>query len=107
INRCGSIGEVHGMRRHVFDETELERWAERRGVLMKSIEDGALGLASAYRALDAQLPAVLPHPGKELRGRFVELLARIQPFDMVIDEQTVDGHEARISAPRWREAGAR
>ncbi|HRP08466.1 MAG TPA: DEAD/DEAH box helicase, partial [Gemmatimonadales bacterium] len=97
VNRCGSIGEVHGLRRHVFDEAELERWAERRGVLMKAIEDGALGMASVYRALDAELPSVLAHPGKELRARFVELVAKIQPFDLVIDEQTVDGQEARIS----------
>lgn len=97
INKCGRLGEVHGLVRHVFDEAELEQWAERRGVLMKSIEDGALGMASVFRALDEKLPATLPHADKELRSRFVDLVARIQPFDLVIDERTADGLDARVS----------
>jgi hypothetical protein len=88
---------VHGLVRHVFDDEELERWADRRGVLMKSIEDGALGMASVFRALDQQLPATLPHADKALRSRFVDLVARIQPFDLVIDERTADGLNARVS----------
>src|SRR5690606_3208621 len=97
INNCGRLGELHGLPRHIFDEEELTRWAESRGVLMKSIEDGALGLASVYRALDIDLPAKLPMADKARRAAFVDLLARIQPFDMVLDEQTVDGHNARVS----------
>lgn len=97
INRCGRLGELHGMPRHIFEEEELERWAESRGVLMKSIEDGALGMASVYRALDLPLPARLPHADKALRAAFIDLVARIQPFDLVIDERTVDGHDARVS----------
>lgn len=97
VNRCGRLGEVHGLPRHVFDETALAEWAERRGVLVKAIEDGALGMASAYRALDATLPSTLPHADKGRRAAFIDLLARIQPFDFVLDERTTDGQEARIS----------
>ncbi len=97
VNECGRLGEVHGLVRHVFEEDELARWAERRGVLMKAIEDGALGMASVYRALDAELPARLPWASKQLRTDFVDLLARIQPFDLVIDDQTADGEPARVS----------
>ncbi len=97
VNSCGRIGEVHGLPRHVFDEVQLAAWADRRGVLMKAIEDGALGMASAYRALDLQLPDVLPHADHNLRARFIELVARIEPFDLVLDEQTADGQSVRIS----------
>ena len=37
-------------------EEEIAEWAERRGVLVKSIEDAALGTASVYRALEQALP---------------------------------------------------
>ena len=97
INSCGRLGVVHGMPRHVFDEVQLAEWAKRRGVLMKAIEDGALGMASAYRALDAVLPDVLPFADHKLRARFIDLIARIEPFDLVLDEQTADGQSVRIS----------
>lgn len=97
VNACGRIGEVHGLRRHVFDETQLAEWASRRGVLVKAVEDGALGLAAAYRALDTQLPDVLPHTDDKRRAGFVDLVARIQPFDLVLDEQTADGQAVRIA----------
>ncbi len=97
VNRCGRLGEVHGLPRHVFEESALAEWAERRGVLVKAIEDGALGLAAAYRALDAILPSTLPHADKTRRAAFIDLLARIQPFDFVLDERTADGQDARIS----------
>lgn len=97
INRCGRLGEVHGLPRHVFDEEALAEWAERRGVLMKAIEDGALGMAAAYRALDETLPSTLPFADRDRRAKFIDLVARIQPFDLVLDEHTADGQEARIS----------
>ena len=71
--------------------------AEKRGVLVKSVEDTALGVAAVYRALELPLPKTMPYASKELRNRFVELVARVMPFDLVIDEHTVDGTEARIS----------
>ena len=97
VNRYGRIADIHGLQRHIFDEDGLAEWAERRGVLMKAIEDGALGMAAAYRALDVALPLTLPHATRELRQRFIDLLAQFQPFDLVIDERTIDGQDARIS----------
>ncbi|HEY4320025.1 MAG TPA: DEAD/DEAH box helicase [Gemmatimonadales bacterium] len=97
INSFSTIGEVNGLRRHLFDEVALSEWSERRGVLVKAIEDGALGMAAAYRALDADLPASVPVADTERQRRFIDLLARIQPFDVVIDEHTSDGQPVRIS----------
>ena len=97
VNQCGNIGEVYGLPRHVFVEEELAAWAERRGVLVKAIEDTALGTASVYRALEQELPRTLPYASKDVRRKWIELLARVMPFDLVIDERTADGQEARIS----------
>ena len=97
VNRFGALGEVYGLPRHRFDEAGLDEWATARGVLVKAIEDIALGTASVYRALELPLPAKLPYAGGELRDGWLELLARIMPFDLVIDEHTADGQEARVS----------
>ncbi len=96
VNRHGYLGEVYALPRHLFDEG-LEEWGERRGVLIKAIEDIALGTASVYRALEQPLPRELPSASRSLQQRFAELLARVMPFDLVIDEQTADGQEARVS----------
>jgi hypothetical protein len=74
----------------------MEEWAERRGVLIKAIEDVALGTASVFRALELELPDKLPDLGRELQQEFIDLVARIMPFDLVIDEHTADGQEARV-----------
>src|SRR5213078_352882 len=50
VRNFGYLGEVHGLPRHLFRE-EMEAWAEERGVLVKAIEDVALGTASVYRTL--------------------------------------------------------
>jgi ATP-dependent helicase HrpA len=97
VNQQGYLGQVYGLPRHVFDEAGLAEWADRRGVLVKAIEDTALGVASVYRSLELPLPKQLPYASKELRRLWAELVARIMPFDLVIDERTVDGHEARVS----------
>ena len=97
VNQVGNLGEVYGLPRHTFNEEELAEWAERRGVLVKAIEDTALGMASVYRAIEQPLPKTLPWAGKAIRNAWIELLARIMPLDLVIDEQTADGQEARIS----------
>ena len=97
VNQHGRLGEVYGLPRHLFDDDGLEAWAERRGVLVKAVEDAALGTASVYRSLELALPARLPFASRELRQRWAELLARIMPFDLVIDERTADGQEARVS----------
>lgn len=96
VNQHGALGRIYGLPRHVFED-ELAEWAERRGVLIKAIEDTALGVASVYRSLDIDLPASLPHATKEVHRSFRELVARIMPFDLVIDEHTADGQEARVS----------
>ncbi len=96
VNQHGSLGEVYGLPRHVF-EASLEEWAGRRGVLVKAIEDIAMGTASVYRSLELALPRTLPYAGRELRAAFAELLARWMPFDLVMDERTADGQEARVA----------
>jgi ATP-dependent helicase HrpA len=96
VNQHGYLGEVYGLPRHLFEEG-LEVWAERRGVLVKAIEDTALGVASVYRSLELPLPRQLPYATKEVRQRWADLIARFMPFDLVIDEHTADGQEARVS----------
>ena len=97
VNQHGSLGEVYGLPRHVFEEEGLAAWAERRGVLVKAIEDAAMGTASVYRSLELPLPRTLPYASRDLRQQFGELLARVMPFDLVIDEQTADGLEVRVA----------
>ncbi len=96
FSHCGYIGEVYGLPRHLFDES-IEKWAERRGVLVKSIEDAALATASIYRALGMELPSKMVNARDHIYRKFTELLAQFMPFDLVIDEQTADGTEARVS----------
>ena len=94
---AGRMGSVYGLPRHVFDEQRIERWAERRGALVKAIEDAALGMASIYRAVGLPLPDRMPKAGEEVLGNFRMLLAQYLPFTLVIDEQTASGDEARVS----------
>src|SRR5439155_1386634 len=75
----------------------IDEWAEGRGVLVKAIEDVALGTASVYRQLELPLPERLAHAGHQTLAAFADLVARIMPFDLVIDEGTADGREARVS----------
>jgi hypothetical protein len=96
VNQHGYLGEVYGLPRHLFEDG-LAEWAERRGVLVKAIEDAALGVASVYRSLELPLPKQLPYASKEIRKAWTDLLARFMPFDLVIDEHTADGQEARVS----------
>ncbi|HMG69778.1 MAG TPA: DEAD/DEAH box helicase [Gemmatimonadaceae bacterium] len=93
---CGYIGEVYGLPRHLFDES-IEGWAEQRGVLVKAIEDAALAAASIYRALGMELPTKMVNARDHIYRKFAELLAQYMPFDLVINEQTADGTEARVS----------
>ena len=96
FSRCGYMGEVYGLPRHLFTEA-IEEWAERRGVLVKAIEDTALGMASVFRGLGMQLPSSMPFARDNTLRKFAELLARYMPLDLVIDEETADGGEARVS----------
>ena len=92
----GYVGEVYGLPRHLFHD-EIEEWAEARGALVKSVEDAALGMASIYRAMGMPLPDEMRYVDDAVQRKFADLLARIMPFDLVMDEQTVDGQEARVS----------
>ncbi len=94
---AGYVGEVYGLPRHLFEEEAMHEWAERRGVLVKSIEDAALGMASVYRGLNMAIPAEMPMAHEGTRRQFADLLARYMPFDLVIDEVTSYGEEARVS----------
>ncbi len=93
----GYIGEVFGLPRHMFDAERIAHWAEQRGVLVKSLEDAALAMASVYRSVGLALPTTMPLAGAAVHRQFADLLARYMPFDLVIEEQTADGHEARVS----------
>ncbi|HVX40799.1 MAG TPA: DEAD/DEAH box helicase, partial [Gemmatimonadaceae bacterium] len=94
---AGRMGEVYGLPRHLFDEERIERWAERRGALVKSIEDAALGMASIYRAVGLPLPAHMDNAGDDVLRQFQSLLAAYMPFTLVIDEQNAAGDEVRVS----------
>jgi hypothetical protein len=96
VSQYGRLGEVYGLPRHLFDDG-IDEWAEDRGVLVKAIEDVALGMASVYRTLERPLPATLPVAGRVILKRFQDLLARIMPFDLTIDGETADGDRARVS----------
>jgi hypothetical protein len=93
---AGYMGEVYGLPRHLFDD-RVDEWAEQRGVLVKAIEDTALAMASVYRGVGLPLPSRLGYAREETRRAFADLLARYMPFDLVIDEETADGQEARVS----------
>jgi ATP-dependent helicase HrpA len=96
LTTAGYMGEVYGLPRHLFDE-RIDEWADQRGVLVKAIEDTALAMASVYRGVGLPLPQRLRYARDETHRRFADLLARYMPFDLVIDEQTADGEEARVS----------
>ncbi|MEO7996371.1 MAG: DEAD/DEAH box helicase [Gemmatimonadaceae bacterium] len=94
---AGFVGDVYGLQRHLFDPERVGEWAERRGVLVKSLEDAALAMASVYRSVGVAIPTSLPLAKEHTLRQFADLLARYMPFDLVIEEQTADGHEARVS----------
>ena len=92
----GYRGEVYGLPRHLFAEG-IEEWGEERGALVKTVEDAALGMASIFRSLELELPTELPIAGERIARAFADLLARIMPFDLVMEERTASGEEARVS----------
>ena len=83
VNQHGYLGEVYGLPRHLFEDG-LAEWAERRGVLVKAIEDTALGVASVYRSLELPLPKQLPYASKESEarvGRSARAVHAVRPRD--------------------------
>ncbi|MBA4155913.1 MAG: DEAD/DEAH box helicase [Gemmatimonadetes bacterium] len=97
LRECGSLGSVWGLPRHVFEEEALAEWATERGVLVRSLEDGALALASIYRSVDRPLPRQLPRLNDRLIKEWQRLLAEVMPFDLVMDEETSWDEEVRVS----------
>ena len=97
LEECGSLGSVYGLPRHVFDDQCLETWAEERGVMMRSIEDGALAIASIYRGMDLELPRTLPRLTGKLERAWQRLLAKVMPFSLVMDGETSWGEEVSAS----------
>ncbi len=96
VNQYGQVGEVYGLERHVFSD-ELEDWAEGRGVLVKAIEDTALGIASVFRTIGRPLPKKLPNATTGTLKQLAELFVRVMPFDLVIDQQQSNGRKTRVS----------
>jgi len=96
VNECGAIGSVYGLERHEFDES-ISEWAESRGVLVKGIEDIALGMASIMRTLERRLPEKLPRTSPQIVRDFRDLLAKVMPFDLVLDGETANGQSVRVS----------
>ena len=97
LETTGSLGSVYGLPRHVFDAEALEKWCEERGVMMRSIEDAALAIASIFRGLDLELPRNLPELNPQLDREWRALVARVMPFDLVIDEETSWGEHVNVS----------
>ncbi len=109
VNLHGYLGHVHGLPRHLFSEG-IDDWAEDRGVLVKAIEDIALGTASVYRTLELPLPESLPMASQSILRHYQELVARIMPFDLVLEGETPAGDRVRLSSssvcsPRAATAG--
>ncbi|CAN5335984.1 hypothetical protein BH23GEM4_BH23GEM4_06790 [soil metagenome] len=97
LRESGALGTVYGLPRHVFDAEALEAWTENHGVLVRAIEDAALAIASIYRSLELPLPRSLPALDDELEAEWRRLLARIMPFDLIVDGETSWGEEVWTS----------
>jgi hypothetical protein len=96
VNQYGVLGDVYGLPRHLFDAS-VDEWATDRGVLVKAVEDIALGMASVYRTVEHPLPGHLPVAGRAVLRRFQDLLARIMPFDLTMEGETPRGDRVRLS----------
>ena len=96
VDLHADLGNVYGLPRHLFREG-VDAWASDRGVPVKAIEDIALGIASVYRTLELALPNTLPLADRKTLHRFRDLVARVQPFDLVVDGETAEGERVRLS----------
>lgn len=94
---AGTVGEVYGLPRHLFDAEAIAKWADERGVLVKSVEDAGLAMSCVLRAVGLPLPTQMPLAGEAIFRRFCDLVAQYMPFDLVIDETTAEGQSARVS----------
>ncbi|RYG66239.1 hypothetical protein EON80_15840 [bacterium] len=94
---AGYIGVIHDLPRHLFESEAINKWAEERGVLVKSIEDAALATACVFRSVGLPLPTKMPLVEPSIVRRFTDLLAQYMPFDLAIDERLANGQPARVS----------
>src|SRR5260370_35455365 len=78
VNKHGYPGEGYGLPRHLFRDG-IDDWAQGRGVLVKAIEDVALGTASVYRPLELPLPDRLPCAGGERLTACADPAAQVMP----------------------------
>jgi hypothetical protein len=97
VSLHGRLGHVYGLPRHLFAD-EIDTWAEDRGVLVKAIEDIAVGMASVYRTLELTLPTTLPMADRGVLRRYQDLVARIMPFDLTMEGETAGGDRVRLSS---------
>lgn len=97
LRTCGALGQVYGLPRHVFDEEMITQWTDERGVMVRSLEDGALAIASIYRSLDLPLPRSMPRLNDALKRDWQQLLARVMPFSLAVDEELAWGEEVSVS----------
>ena len=97
VNQHGYIGEVYGLPRHLFEDG-LEEWAERRG---RAGQGDRGHRARHWRRCTARSScrsrSSCPTPPRSSARSWADLVARVMPFDLVIDEHTADGQEARVS----------
>jgi hypothetical protein len=54
-------------------------------------------MASIYRSVGLPLPTTMPRTTGAIEKSWIQLLAKIMPFSLVIDERTAEGDEARVS----------
>ncbi|WP_434387835.1 hypothetical protein [Melittangium boletus] len=66
-------------------------------MLVKAIEEAALVTAGVYRSVGLALPEHLPPVDGDVYRHFADLLARVMPFDLVIDERMASGEQARVA----------
>ena len=67
-------------------------------MLVKAIEDAALGMASVYRGVGSATAMTNANRAAITRcKKFARAARAFMPFDLVIDEQTATGDEARVS----------
>jgi hypothetical protein len=96
VREHGYLGEVYGLPRHLFTG-DIDAWAEGRGVLVKVLEDIGLGTGSVYRALEVPLPHQLPPVTRQVIEGYRDLLARVMPFELVIEGALAGGERVRCS----------
>ena len=86
----------------------MKKWAEERGVLVKSIEDAALAMACVLRSVEsAAARRKCRSPTRRSSAVSPILLAQFMPFDLVIDETDCRRpSSARFEDERVRQIGA-